>query len=78
AWAETGKKLNMGKSCIRFKKLEDLPLDVIGESFRRMPARKYIAYCESALAAYKKNSQRGSTRRSSATKNKTPNKKAKR
>jgi hypothetical protein len=26
-----GKKLDMGKSCIRFKKLEDLPLDVIGK-----------------------------------------------
>jgi hypothetical protein len=31
AYAATGKKLNMGKSCIRFKKLDDLPLEVIGE-----------------------------------------------
>jgi Domain of unknown function (DU1801) len=49
AWAKTGKKLDMGKSCVRFKKLEDLPLDVIGEAIKRVPAKKYIEYCESAL-----------------------------
>jgi len=49
AWAKTGKKLDMGKSCVRFKKLEDLPLDVIGEAIKRVPARKYIEHCESAL-----------------------------
>ncbi|MBX3390400.1 MAG: DUF1801 domain-containing protein [Phycisphaeraceae bacterium] len=50
AWAKSGKKLDMGKSCIRFKKIEDLALDVIGEAIRRVPARKYIAEVESALA----------------------------
>jgi len=49
AWARTGKKLDMGKACLRFKKLEDLALDVIGEAIRRVPAKKYIAYCESAI-----------------------------
>ena len=38
AWAKTGKKLDKGKSCIRFKKLDDLALDVIGEAIRRQPA----------------------------------------
>ena len=33
--AVKGKKLDMGKSCLRFKKLEDLPLDVIGEVLKR-------------------------------------------
>ena len=42
AWAKTGKKLDMGKSCVRFKKVEDLPLDVIGEAIKRVPARKYV------------------------------------
>jgi Domain of unknown function (DU1801) len=51
AWAKTGKKLDMGKSCVRFKKLEDIPLDVIGEVIKRVPARKYVEYCESALKA---------------------------
>lgn len=41
-WAKTGKKLDMGKSCIRFKKLDDLALDVIGEAIRRVSAKKYI------------------------------------
>ena len=27
----TGKKLNMGKSCVRFRKLKDLPLELVGE-----------------------------------------------
>jgi hypothetical protein len=53
AWAKTGKKLDMGKSCIRFKKLDDLALDVIGEAIRRVPARKYIAAIESAMQARK-------------------------
>jgi len=50
AWAKTGKKLDMGKACIRFKKIEDLALDVIGEAVRRVPAATYIAFCETALA----------------------------
>jgi len=50
AWAKTGKKLDMGKACIRFKKLEDLPLELIGEAIRRVPAAMYIAFCEAALA----------------------------
>src|SRR5262249_15052838 len=51
AWAKTGKKLDMGKSCVRFKKLDDLALDVIGEAIKRVPTRKYIEYVESARAA---------------------------
>jgi hypothetical protein len=47
AWAKTGKKLDMGKSCIRFKKIEDVALDVIGEAIARVPAKKYIARIES-------------------------------
>ena len=42
AWAKSGKKLDAGKSCIRFKKPDDLALDVIGEAIRRIPARKYV------------------------------------
>ena len=49
AWARSGKKLDMGKSCIRFKKLEDLPLDVVGQAVARVPARDYIAQVESVV-----------------------------
>jgi len=49
AWAKTGKKLDMGKTCIRFKRVEDLALDVIGESIKRMPLKKYIQVYESVI-----------------------------
>jgi hypothetical protein len=48
-WAKTGKKLDMGKACIRFKKLEDLPLELIGEAVARVPAREYIRFYEDNL-----------------------------
>lgn len=51
AWKKTGKKLDMGKSCIRFKKLEDLALEVIGEAIRRVPAKKFIAIWTAAREA---------------------------
>jgi hypothetical protein len=49
AWAKTGKKLDMGKACIRFKRAEDAALDVIGEAIRRVPAQKYIEGIQSVL-----------------------------
>ena len=48
-WAKTGKKLDMGKACVRFKKLEDLALDVIGQAVARVPAKKYVANYESVI-----------------------------
>jgi hypothetical protein len=47
AWTRAGKKLDMGKCCVRFKRLEDVPLDVIGEAFRRVSIKSYIEHCES-------------------------------
>jgi hypothetical protein len=43
---EAGKKLDMGKSCVRFRKLEDVPLDVIGEVIARTPPQAMIAQYE--------------------------------
>jgi hypothetical protein len=54
AWAQTGKKLDMGKSCIRFKKVEDLALAVIGQAIARVPARDFIAYYEAAVKPARK------------------------
>jgi hypothetical protein len=42
-FAKAGKKLDMGKSCVHFKTLDDLPLDVIGESIAGLPMEDYIA-----------------------------------
>ncbi len=44
----TGKKLNMGKSCVRFKTIDDLPVDLIGEAIARTPVSAYIQIYESA------------------------------
>lgn len=52
AWAATGKKLDMGRGCVRFKSLDDLALDVIAESFRRLPAQTFIAHYERSRAAH--------------------------
>jgi hypothetical protein len=49
AWEKTGRKLDMGKCCVRFRKLEDCALDVIGEAIRRCPVKDYIAYYEKAI-----------------------------
>jgi hypothetical protein len=60
AWKKTGKKLDMGKSCIRFKKLDDVALDVLGEAIARYPASDYIAMVEKTL----KNRPKGRSTRS--------------
>lgn len=38
----SGKKLDMGKSCVRFRRLEDLPIDLIGEAIGRTSVKEYI------------------------------------
>jgi Domain of unknown function (DU1801) len=48
-FAAQGKKLDMGKSCIRFKKLENLPLDVIGRLVASVPVADYVQGYEDAL-----------------------------
>jgi len=47
AWQATGKKLDMGKACVRFKRLEDIPLDIVGQVIARTPVASYIARIES-------------------------------
>ncbi len=53
-WAKTGKKLDMGRCCIRFRKLEDLPLDVLGKAIKRIPVRTLIRRHEEALETRKR------------------------
>jgi uncharacterized protein YdhG (YjbR/CyaY superfamily) len=58
-WAKTGKKLDMGKACIRFKSVDDLALDLIGEVIRRVPAAKYIEIYQKIRAAQESRPTRG-------------------
>ena len=50
-FARVGRKLDMGKSCLRFTRLEDLPLDVVAESIAGTPPEAFIAQYEAARAA---------------------------
>jgi hypothetical protein len=43
AYRKAGKKLDMGQSCVRFKTLDDVPLDVIGDAIARTPVDEFIA-----------------------------------
>jgi hypothetical protein len=45
-FARAGKKLDMGKSCIRFRTLDDLPLDTIADIIASTPVDVYVAAYE--------------------------------
>jgi len=48
AYRATGKKLDMGKSCVRFKRLDDLPLDVVGDEIARLDVDEFLGIVDSA------------------------------
>lgn len=48
AFAAAGKKLDMGKSCIRFQRADDLPLDYIASEIASATPDQYIRMCEQA------------------------------
>lgn len=42
AYRATGKRYDVGKSCVRFRKLDDLPLDVIGEAIGSVEMDRFV------------------------------------
>lgn len=58
-FAASGKKLDMGKSCVRFRKLDDLPLDVIAETIARTPVDRYIEGYEAVRGSSRKRRSAG-------------------
>ena len=42
AYKATGKRYDVGKSCVRFRKLDDLPLQLIGESIAGIDAIEFV------------------------------------
>jgi hypothetical protein len=54
AFEHAGKKLDMGKSCIRFKTLDDLVLEPILDVIRSTPVDEYVAHAQAARSAKKK------------------------
>jgi hypothetical protein len=49
-FARAGKRFDMGKSCLRFKALADLPLDVVGRTIAAVPPERMIAFHEASHA----------------------------
>jgi uncharacterized protein YdhG (YjbR/CyaY superfamily) len=48
------RKLDMGKSCIRFKKTEDIPFDLIKELMKKIKLEDYISKYEENISLLKK------------------------
>ena len=70
AWKAAGKPLRMNVAgmacCVRFKKIEELSLDVIAEAMRRMPVRKFLEHHTAMLARRGKGRTGGRSRRKRA------------
>ena len=47
-FSKAGKRLDMGKSCVRFKRLDDLPLEVIGQVIASTTPEEFIAMYEAS------------------------------
>jgi hypothetical protein len=75
-WKATGKKLDMGKACIRFKKIEDVPLDVVGNAIKRATLKQFLEFYESAVAGNRKQTvPKKNAKKAPATKKKSTVKK---
>ncbi len=76
AFIAAGKKLDMGKSCVRFKSLDALPLPVIGKVMTKVPVAALIAAHDAAHSkagkATRASSRGAKPARKPATKAKKP------
>ena len=59
AYRATGKRYDVGQSCVRFRKLDDLPLALIGESIASLSVEAFIARVEEAHSVRKSRRARG-------------------
>jgi len=48
SFKQAGKKLDMGKSCLRFQTLDDLELDSVGQVIASTPMEKYVEVYQAA------------------------------
>ena len=56
-YIETGKRLDMGKSCVRFRKLDDLPLELVGEVVAKTPIDEFIEVYKASRSPQKRKKQ---------------------
>ncbi|MGE0190870.1 MAG: DUF1801 domain-containing protein [Planctomycetota bacterium] len=53
-WKASGKRLDMGKGCVRAKRLEDIPLDVVTRAVSRIPVDAFLAHYEEIIPPSKR------------------------
>jgi hypothetical protein len=49
-----GKKPDMGKACVRIRKIEDVPLDLVTEAVARVPVDEFLAHYEASIPPSKR------------------------
>jgi len=54
AYEASGKRMDMGKSCVRFRRLDNLPLDVIGQAIARTSVHDFLSFYEAARSKTKR------------------------
>lgn len=54
AWRATGKRLDSGKGCVRFERLEDVPLELVGEAVARIPVSAFVRQYEASRPTRKR------------------------
>jgi hypothetical protein len=50
-WRKTGSRWDAGKSCVRAKKLADIPLELVGRVVKKVPVKTFVASYEAGLPA---------------------------
>ena len=76
AYRKSGKTLDMGKSCVRFTRVEDLPLDVIGKTIAKVSVEDFIAHYEATRGKKKVRVRKPAPKAVSTPARKTPAKRA--
>ena len=56
-YAASGKTLNMGKSCLRFRHFDEVPLDVIGETIARADLEEFTSLFAAARGSSRQTRQ---------------------
>ena len=74
AFRNAGKKMDMGRSCLRFREADDLPLEAIGRVIRSTPPDKFIARYEASRRKPARKKSAAATPRAAAAKKSSPRK----
>ncbi|MGI9538637.1 MAG: DUF1801 domain-containing protein [Miltoncostaeaceae bacterium] len=51
AYRATGKRMDLGKSCVRFRRLDDLPLQLVGEAIARQGVEEFVDHYRASRPA---------------------------